>query len=373
MSRIAENILKRKLASYNWQLFFIVCIFSLLGVLLLYSAGASDGENWATLQTYTLLVFIPVMFVIGLMDIKVFYDNAYILFGIGLVLLIVAEVLGYKAMGAQRWIRIGPINFQPSEFMKVFVVLALARYFHKIHSNEIGLVPKLFIPVLLVLVPAALILKQPNLGTATIILLIGASIFFAAGVRAWKFISLIAIVLVSLPVVWTLLHDYQKKRVLTFLDPEKDPLGAGYNIIQSMIAIGSGGVTGKGYMSGSQSQLDFIPEKQTDFIFTVLSEEFGFIGVCLTFTLALFLMYNCYRNAVVARGQFQRLVIIGMATMFFVHLLVNTAMISGLIPVVGTPFPFLSFGRSNLITMLIGFGIVISACHSTHNKNAALF
>lgn len=368
MSRSTETFLKRKFAGYNWQLFFIVTAFSLLGLVVLYSAGVNEEENWAFLQAYTLIVFLPIMFILGLCEAKVFYDNAYLLYGLGLILLVIAEIMGYKAMGAQRWIRLGPINFQPSEFMKIFVVLALARYFHRLHSNEVASLSKLFTPIILVLIPAALILKQPNLGTATIILLIAAAIFFAAGVRAWKFISIIITALLSLPIIWTFLHDYQKKRVLTFLDPEQDPLGAGYNIIQSMIAIGSGGWFGKGYMSGTQSQLDFLPEKQTDFIFTILAEEFGFFGVTFTFALSILLLYNCYRYASTVKGQFQRLVIIGIATTFFVHLAINTAMISGLIPVVGTPFPFLSFARSNLITMLVGFGIMISACQSSKNQ-----
>jgi len=366
--RSAGIRIDQKFASYNWQLFGAVSLFTAIGIILLYSAGFNNEETWALKQLYTALIFIPIMLFIGFIDIKTFYDQAYVLYAVGLVLLIIAEILGYKAMGAQRWIRLGPINFQPSEFMKLFVILALARYFHQLHTNEIGVIPKLFIPVLIVLVPAALILKQPNLGTASIILLIGASMFFLAGVRAWKFITLGILGMVSLPIVWGFMHDYQKKRVLTFLDPESDPLGSGYNIIQSMIAIGSGGFWGKSYMHGSQSQLNFIPEKQTDFIFSVLAEEFGFLGVVVIFALSAYLIYCCYRIALHTKGQFQRLVTLGVATTFFLHLVINTAMISGSIPVVGTPFPFLSYGRSNLITMLIGFGIVLSACHSGHTQ-----
>jgi rod shape determining protein RodA len=369
--RSAGIRIEQKVASYNWQLFGTVSLFTAIGIILLYSAGFNNEESWALKQLYTALIFIPIMLFIGFIDIKTFYDQAYLLYAVGLVLLIIAEILGYKAMGAQRWIRLGPINFQPSEFMKLFVILALARYFHQLHTNEIGVIPKLFIPVLIVLVPAALILKQPNLGTASIILLIGASMFFLAGVRVWKFVTLGVLAMISMPIIWGFMHDYQKKRVLTFLDPESDPLGSGYNIIQSMIAIGSGGFWGKSYMKGSQSQLNFIPEKQTDFIFSVLAEEFGFLGVVAIFALSTYLIYCCYHIALHTKGQFQRLVTLGVATTFFLHLVINTAMISGSIPVVGTPFPFLSYGRSNLITMLIGFGIVLSACHSGNTQRRA--
>lgn len=367
-AKLTGNRLEQKLYDYNWRLFSTVSFFTAIGIMLLYSAGFNYEETWALKQLYTALIFIPIMLFIGFIDIKFFYDQAYVLYVLGLALLVIAEILGHKAMGAQRWIRLGPINFQPSEFMKLFVILALARYFHNLHTNEIGVIPKLLIPVLIVLLPAALILKQPNMGTASIILLIGASMFFMAGVRAWKFITLSVISIISLPIVWGFMHDYQKKRVLTFLDPESDPLGSGYNIIQSMIAIGSGGFWGKGYMNGSQSQLNFIPEKQTDFIFSILAEEFGFLGVVAIFTLSTYLIYCCYHIALNAKGQFQRLVTLGVATAFFIHLVINTAMISGSVPAVGTPFPFLSYGRSNLITMLISFGIVLSACHSVNTR-----
>jgi rod shape determining protein RodA len=245
--------------------------------------------------------------------------------------------------------------------MKIFVILALAKYFHNVHQSEIGRFKTLIMPTIIVLVPVALILKQPNLGTALITLMIAANIYFLAGVRAWKFITGIVAALVSLPIVWGFMHDYQKKRVLTFLDPESDPLGAGYNIIQSMIAIGSGGAFGKGFINGTQSQLSFLPEKQTDFVFTILAEEFGFVGVIMMFMLCAAVIIYGYLTSFRVKTQFGRLVIGGIITLFALHVLINTAMIAGAIPVVGTPFPFFSYGGSNLITMLIGFGIVLSA------------
>lgn len=333
----------------------------MLGLIELYSAANGNMEPWATKQLYTFLLFYPMMLTMAFIDIKFFRNNAYIFYFIGLLLLIFAEVMGHKAMGAQRWIRIGFINFQPSELMKLLVIMALAKYFDGLHSVQIGMVKNLMIPLAIIFLPVALILKQPNLGTSLIIIFISGAIFFAAGVRAWLFILVGISAACCLPIIWQVMHDYQKRRVLMFLDPESDPLGAGYNIIQSMIGIGSGGFLGKGFLSGSQSQLNFLPEKQTDFIFTILAEEFGFLGVMIVMMMVVWLMSTCFAIANNLKSQFSSLVVIGVSTMFVVHVLINMAMISGSIPVVGTPFPFLSFGGSNLIAMLIGFGLVLSA------------
>lgn len=356
-----DRHITQKLKNFSWFLISTVTFLTFLGVALLYSAAQGSLEPWAGKQLYIALIFVPIMLFIGMMDISIFYRNAYMAYFIGLVLLVVAEALGYKAMGAQRWIRIGFINFQPSEIMKLFVIVALAKYFHDVHSSEMGKISTLFIPAGIILIPTVLILKQPNLGTALIILMLGATIFFLAGVKTWKFITGIVLGLMSLPVVWHFMHDYQRRRVLTFLDPESDPLGAGYNIIQSMIAIGSGGAIGKGFMDGTQSQLSFLPEKQTDFVFTILAEEFGFLGVLLMFVLCAGIMIYGYLATLTIKTQFGRLIVAGVTALFSLHVLINTAMIAGSIPVVGTPFPFFSYGGSNLITMLIGFGLVLSA------------
>ena len=281
------EILTKRILELNWFLALLVFAFALVGVSLLYSAASGAWEPWAVKQLYITIVFSMAMICIGLTDLSFFYRNAYMMYFIGIVLLIVAEIVGHKAMGAQRWIKIGPVNFQPSEVMKIFIIIALSKYFHDLYHDEIGHIKRLFFPLMLVGIPALLILKQPNLGTASILIMISGSIFFAAGIRLWKFAVVISGVLAMLPVVWIVMHDYQKQRVLTFLNPESDPLGAGYNIIQSIIAIGSGGLWGKGFISGTQSQLDFLPEKQTDFVFTILAEEFGFIGVAVMFFLSI--------------------------------------------------------------------------------------
>ncbi len=358
---VHERNISQKLRSFSWFLIFAVTFLTFLGVALLYSAAQGNLDPWAGKQLYIALIFVPMMIFIGLMDISIFYRNAYMAYFVGLILLVIAEILGHKAMGAQRWIRIGFINFQPSEIMKLFVIVALAKYFHDVHHSEIGKITTLVIPAGIILIPTVLILKQPNLGTALIILMIAATMFFLAGVRTWKFITGIILGLGALPVVWHFMHDYQKRRVLTFLDPESDPLGAGYNIIQSMIAIGSGGSIGKGFLQGTQSQLSFLPEKQTDFVFTILAEEFGFLGVMSMFLLCAGIIIYGYLATLTIKTQFGRLVASGVITLFSLHVLINTAMIAGSIPVVGTPFPFFSYGGSNLITMLLGFGLVLSA------------
>jgi rod shape determining protein RodA len=365
--RIHEKQIVNRLVDFNWLLISAVLFFVFVGIALLYSAAQGNMEPWAGKQLYVALIFIPFMLFLGLVDVRFFYRSAYPLYILGIILLIIAEILGHKAMGAQRWIRIGFINFQPSELMKLFVIVALARYFHNVHSGDIGKIRTLIAPSIIVFIPAILILKQPNLGTALITIMIGGTMFFLAGVRTWKFLTIIGSTLVALPIVWKFMHDYQKKRVLTFLDPESDPLGAGYNILQSMIAIGSGGFSGKGFLNGTQSQLSFLPEKQTDFVFTILAEEFGFLGVLALFAVSCLIIVYGHLKTMTVNNQFSRLIMGGIITLFALHVVINTAMIAGAIPVVGTPFPFFSYGGSNLIAMLLGFGLFLSAS-SKYNR-----
>lgn len=352
-----------KLSSINFKLIALVMALYLLGVLLQYSAG-EDFKEFALKQLSAFALFLPLYLVIILSDINFFHRKAYILYFACIVLLIVAEVIGHKAMGAQRWIKIGPINFQPSELMKIGLILALSRYFNCLPIAEIGRLRSLLPALIITLVPVLLVLRQPNLGTSIILMAIAASIFFAAGVRIWKFVTVIVLALVSMPIIWSLLHDYQKKRVYTFLNPESDPLGAGYNIIQSIIGIGSGGIFGLGFNNGPQSQLDFLPEKHTDFIFTILAEEFGFMGVFIVLSLCLVILVYGILLSWSLKNQFARLIFVGVLGMFAVHIIINTAMISGLLPVVGVPFPLLSYGGSNQIAFLSGFSIMVCALSS---------
>jgi rod shape determining protein RodA len=282
--------------------------------------------------------------------------------------LIAVEAIGQVSMGAQRWIDLGVFQLQPSEVMKIALVLALARYFHSAYLEDVARPLHLVTPSLLILAPAVLVLKQPDLGTSVMLLAGGAVLFFAAGVRWWKFALVIGGVLAALPVLWQRLHDYQKQRVMTFFNPESDPLGAGYHIIQSKIALGSGGVWGKGFLQGTQSQLSFLPEKQTDFVFTMLAEEAGLVGsLGLLFLLMVLVAYG-FVFALRARSHFGRLLAIGIASTFCLYVVINVAMVTGLIPVVGVPLPLISYGGTAMITVLTGFGLML--CVDVHRDVA---
>jgi rod shape determining protein RodA len=300
-----------------------------------------------------------VMLSVALVDVRIWLRLAYPFYAVSLLLLVLVEVMGFIGMGAQRWIDLGYFNLQPSELMKIALVLALARYFHGLGMEDIGRPTRLVAPLLMIGMPAALVLRQPDLGTALMLVMAGGAIFFAAGVRLWKFGVVLALGLAALPVGWQFLHEYQKQRIMTFLNPEHDPLGAGYHIIQSKIALGSGGLSGKGFMLGTQGHLRFLPEMQTDFIFTMLAEEFGMIGgLGLIGLYGLLLVYGI---AIATRSysHFGRLVAIGVTVTFFLYVFINIAMVMGLIPVVGVPLPLISYGGTAMITLLIGFGLLM--------------
>ncbi len=337
----------------------LVTLISCFGFLLMYSAAQGSTSPWASRQMIHFALFAPVMIVVGLISIKFWYKSAYLFYYGALGLLLLMYLLGYTAMGATRWIDLGLIKLQPSELMKVCIVFALARYFHDLEKQKIRL-KHLFIPAIMLIAPALLIIKQPDLGTGIILLSIGIIIFFVAGVQAWVFIVGIASVSLALPILWQFLYDYQKNRILNFLDPEKDPLGTGYNIIQSKIAMGAGGFFGKGFMKGSQSQLKFLPEHQTDFIFTAICEEWGFLGGGLVLLAFVILVMYSYVIAFNARAQFSRVLAIGITSMISLHVIINVAMVMGLVPAVGIPLPLLSYGGTNMMTVLIGFGLIIS-------------
>lgn len=275
-------------------------------------------------------------------------------------LLMVVELFGMVGMGAQRWIDLGLFVLQPSEPTKLAMILLLARYFHQMNYENIGRITLVLFAVFIIAIPAGLVLLQPNLGTAMILSIIGAAMLFAAGVRWWKFAIVGVAVAAAAPIGWLFMHDYQKRRVMTFLNPEADPLGAGYNIMQSQIAIGSGGIFGRGFMQGSQGRLDFLPEKHTDFVFTLLAEEFGFIGSMILLLLYGMLLWRGYRIAASSQHHFGRLVAIGICTYFFAHVFINMAMVMGLLPVVGLPLPFLSYGGTTMMTSLMAIGILLN-------------
>ncbi len=357
----------RKITRMHWPLILLTIILAGTGIAMLYSAAGGEMNRWANPQMQRFWLGLATAFILAFINIRLlmfFIIPAYV----GLVgLLVYVDLFGHVGMGAQRWINLGFMQLQPSEPMKLAVILMLARYFHRLNPEHIGRISILIPPLIMVAIPVILILRQPNLGTATILSLIAASILFAAGVRAWKFATVGGVALAAAPIAWLFLHDYQKERILTFLNPERDPLGSGYNILQSKIAIGSGGMTGKGFLQGPQSQLNFLPEKHTDFIFTMLAEEFGFIGGLLTLAAFTLLLVYCYLIALQSQHHFGRLVATGIASYFFFHICINIGMVMGLLPVVGVPLPFMSYGGTSLLTSMAAVGLLLNV-HVNRNK-----
>jgi len=300
------------------------------------------------------------MLTIALIDIRVLARLAWPAYAVSLVLLVLVARYGHVGKGAQRWIEFGGLQLQPSEIMKIALVMALASWFHRASWERMGNPLFLIPPVIAVLLPVGLILKEPNLGTAAITAIVGASVFFAAGVRWWKFALVALPVPLVAPFIYARLHDYQRARIETFLHPESDPLGAGYNIIQSKIALGSGGMWGQGFLHGTQGHLDFLPEKQTDFIFTMIGEEFGLVGALAVMGLLCLIVLGGMLIALRCRHQFGRLLALGIATNFFMYVFVNIAMVMGVIPVGGVPLPLVSHGGSAMFTVMIGFGLLMS-------------
>ena len=350
----------QKLAQINWSMVLLVCLIASVGFVMLYSAAGGSLDPWASRQMVRFAVGLALMLGVAVIDLRLILRYAYLIYAGALTLLIAVEIVGEIGMGAQRWIDLGFFQLQPSELMKVALVLALARYFHGLEIESIGRILPLLPALLLVAMPALLVLKQPDLGTAGMLIMGGGALFFAAGVRIWKFAVLLASGLAAIPVAWNLLHDYQKNRVLTFLEPERDPLGSGYHILQSKIAFGSGGVFGKGDLLGTQSHLNFLPEKQTDFIFTMLAEEFGLVGALTLLLIYAVLIGYGFAIALRSRSHFGRLLALGLTFNLFLFVFINTAMVMGIIPVVGVPLPLISYGGTAMLTVLIGFGLIMS-------------
>ena len=350
-----------KLWQIPWVFVLLLCAVAGVGYVALYSAGGGAPDPYAGRHAIRFGFGLVMMLSIALVDIRLIARFALVGYAMGVGLLVLVALHGQVGKGAQRWIDIGPVQLQPSELMKIMLVVAMASWFHKASWERIGNPLFLIPPIIAVLVPAALIFKQPNLGTSLITLMIGGAVFFAAGVRLWKFALVVGAVAMAAPIVYENLHDYQRARITTFLDPESDPLGAGYNIIQSKIALGSGGFWGKGFLQGTQGHLNFLPEKQTDFIFTMLAEEFGLVGGLSVLGLLASVIAFGFLVALRSRHQFGRLLAVGLATNYFLYVFVNIAMVTGSIPVGGVPLPLISHGGSAMITVMIGFGLLMSA------------
>lgn len=355
-----EQPIFQKLQHLGWGLVFLIIIVACIGFMALYSAAGGNFDPWASKQIVRFSVGLIGMLFVALVDIKWWYRLAYPIYGISFFLLIIVEVIGHTGMGAQRWINLGFIQLQPSEVMKVATVMALAKYFHVATVADMKnfrfLVPSAF----LIFLPVFLVLLQPDLGTALMIVIAGIAMFFLAGAPIWMFLAGGALTIASLPIAWNLMHEYQKQRVRTFLNPESDPLGAGYHIMQSKIALGSGGVEGKGFLEGTQSRLNFLPEKQTDFIFTLWAEEWGFLGgVFLLGVMGLIFSYGSW-IAIKCRHAYGRLLAMGLIINFSLYVFINIAMVMGLVPVVGTPLPLISYGGTSMLVVLVGFGLILS-------------
>jgi rod shape determining protein RodA len=350
-----------KIGEIDWIFCLTLCLIAGAGAVMLFSIAGSSWAPWAAPHLIRFAIFFAIMIVLSLIDLRVWFALAYPVYGLGLVLLVLVDLVGRTSMGAQRWLQLGPIGIQPSEIMKVGVVLALARFYHGMSGKSAQLSWWLLVPAFLILAPVGLVAKQPDLGTAMLILMTGGLVVVLAGL-SWRVIAagvLGAVVLVP-PAIMFGLHDYQRKRILTFLDPEGDPSGSGYHILQSKIALGSGGLLGKGYGLGSQSQLNFLPEKQTDFIFATLAEEFGFVGCISILVLYAAVIFMALRTAYLSHSHFGRLAAAGVTATFALYVLINGAMVMGLAPVVGVPMPLLSYGGTVMLTVMIGFGLVMA-------------
>jgi rod shape determining protein RodA len=357
-----------KVLHLNWALVLLLIAVSSVGFLMLYSVAGGRLEIWAEPQMKRFGLGMFLMFAMALVPIWFWRNMAGLFYVVSIVLLLVVEFFGTVGMGAQRWIDLGFIRLQPSELMKVSLVMMLAAYYDwldlKLTSRPLWVI----IPVLMIIVPTMLVFIQPNLGTALMLLMGGAAVMFCAGVSLWYFggvaimgIGAVVAVFFSRGTPWQFLKDYQYRRIDTFLDPTADPLGAGYNIIQAKIALGSGGWSGKGFMQGTQSRLNFLPEKHTDFIFTTLAEEFGFIGAFSLLALYGLVIFFCVVSALQNKDRFSALLILGVAGNFFFYLAVNLSMVMGLAPVVGVPLPLVSYGGSAMLVLLVAFGLVQSA------------
>jgi len=350
-----------KLYEVNWGLVLLISIVAFIGLAMLYSVAGGSIHPWALSQSWKVAIGLMILVVAAMVDIRTWLSLAYPLYAASLLMLIAVVIAGHVGKGAERWVTLGPLGLQPSEFMKVTLVLALSRFLHGKSVEEISKPLNLGLALAIVGIPAVFVVLQPNLGTTLIILADGASLLFLAGLSWWWILPTLATLAAAVPTAWQfVLHDYQKRRVLTFLNPESDALGAGWNITQAKIAIGSGGVTGKGFLGGTQSKLNFLPEKQTDFIFTNFAEEFGFTGcVALLILFAVIIGYGV-QIASSARSQFGRLLAMGLTLNFFFYIMINASMVMGLIPVVGIPMPLISYGGSAMFSVMWGFGLLMS-------------
>lgn len=361
-SEEGRDSFRARLGKIEWGLVLVLALIACTGALLLYGAAGGSFDPWSANHLIRFSIFVVMMVVVATVDVRVWYHLAYPAYGIAVVMLVAVELFGKVAMGAQRWLELGPIQIQPSEFMKIALAMALARYYHDGEARRLDLITPHLIPLVMIAVPSALIMMQPDLGTALMVVGVGCALVILAGL-SWWFVAGAGALGITGAVLgyFFVMHEFQKERILNFLDPSRDPLGTGYHITQSKIAIGSGGIFGVGFMQGSQSQLDFLPERHTDFILAMLLEEFGMIGGL--FVLGLYVAALVY-GVLIARScrhLFGKYLAGGITVLLFIYVAINAGMVVGLLPVVGEALPLLSHGGSVMMSMLFGFGLVQNA------------
>ena len=349
-----------KILALDFTLIFLILLLGIISLFAMYSSERGTFSYHTQNHLYRFTVFFVLFLLVSFLKINYIFKTAYLFYIIILALLFAVDSFGIIASGSKRWINLFFINLQPSELMKISLIIFLARYYCKIPSQNVNSIKHIFIPFLSFLIPVYLVVKQPDLGTAVLIAITGLIMVWLTGFRIKYFLYSFFVLICLIPVGISFLKTYQKARILTFLNPERDPLGAGYQIIQSKIAVGSGGIFGKGFLQGSQSYLDYLPEKHTDFIFTLFSEEFGFLGSLLLLVIYALIIYRISKIGTESRNNFARLFCFGFAAAFFVYVTVNMSMVLGLPPIVGAPLPIMSYGGSSMLSVMLGLGIVMS-------------
>ena len=351
----------QKLRSFDYTLLTCIMLIGLIGIFSMYSTDGGEILYHTKNHTLRFCIFFTMMIIISFINIRVWHNLSYLFYFVTLLLLVWASFYGITASGSQRWINLYFINLQPSELMKIAIIACFAKYYHRAQIQDISKITNILVPIVVLILPIFLVISQPDLGTSILIALSGIIVLWLSGVNVKYFFYSFILFIISAPFIISFLKPYQKLRILTFFDPDKDPLGAGYQIIQSKIAVGSGGLTGKGFLKGTQGYLEFLPEKHTDFIFTLYSEEFGFVGSLILLILYAILIFRVIRIGSLSRSFFSKIFCYGFGSAIFLYITVNMSMVLGLLPIVGSPLPIMSYGGSSMLATMIGFGIVMSS------------
>jgi len=351
----------QKIRSLDYLLLSCILLIGIISSFSMYSTDGGELLYHSKSHIIRFVVFFVMMIFLSFINIKFWHSIGYSLYILILGLLLLASLYGVTASGSQRWISLYFINIQPSELMKIAIIICLAKYYHRSQINNINSLRNLLIPITILILPILLVITQPDLGTSILIALSGLVVLWLAGINIKYFIYSFLIFIISMPFIISFLKPYQKARILTFFDPDKDPLGAGYQIIQSKIAVGSGGLYGKGYLKGTQSYLEFLPEKHTDFIFTLYSEEYGFLGSMFLLLIYAIIIFRILRIGAISRSFFAKIFCFSFASAIFIYISVNMSMVLGLVPIVGSPLPIMSYGGSSMLATMIGFSVVMSS------------